>query len=95
LGQAQQESQKGRTTLPTGTTQITDPGPFHPHVIHAIFDADPALVFILGQIAEDRIEVVEPLAGDAVAKIWRVSKGAFSQLTVTGTHAHDSIGHQP
>src|SRR6476659_453826 len=52
------------------------------HAVHAILDADPALVVVLGQDAENGVVIVEPLAGDAVAEVGRVAERtvALSQI---------------
>ena len=45
---------------------------FHP--VHRVLDAHPALVVVLGQDAEERIVVIQSLAGDSVAKVGRITE---------------------
>ena len=46
------------------------------HAVHAVFDADPAPVVVLGQDAEDGVVIVEPFAGDAVPQVRRIAERA-------------------
>jgi hypothetical protein len=70
---------------------------------HAIFDADPAVEAHAGQLAKDRIVVVEPLADFTVAQPLGISDGvflfaqvlnrSFRQIAVTGVHGDDTVFH--
>src|SRR4051812_15190147 len=50
------------------------------HAVHAVLDADPAVIAVGGEDAEDGVVVVQPLAGDAVAEVRRVAERAVGLL---------------
>ena len=48
------------------------------HAIHAVFNADPALVADIAQDLEDRVVVVESRAGDAVLQPLKIADRAVT-----------------
>ena len=76
------------------------------HAIHAVFDADPAVVADIAQDLEDRVVVVESRAGDAVLQPLKIADRAVTagkifesvslgQEAVAGVHADDAVGDRP
>jgi hypothetical protein len=61
------------------------------HAVHAVFEADPAGVFVGGEDAEDFVIVVEALAGDAVAEVGGVAEGAVGLAEIFESGAGDEV----